>query len=171
MGRPSALLNSWCILARNALSEVIGRAMVKQPVDEELRKWTSEQRQLRAECLSGCSHLAAELLSRLIELAASAWGKSVIEIQRATITPSAARSLADRAIGRLEGLVPLVDPCTRGLDPITIAVACSWFQVSRKTLHRAVRAGALKDYRPPDARANAALLLDPDEIERLYARR
>lgn len=56
-------------------------------------------------------------------------------------------------------------------DPITIAVALGDYSVSAKTIHRAVKAGKLHDYRPAGAPDNAALGLSRAEVASRWPRK
>lgn len=177
MSSSSALLVRWCDGARNALREVIGHAGMGQSIERALGDWRLIARPMRSDCLGGCSHLGDQVLSRLVEafegaeraidLVGAAWAKGALEIHNAGIRPEAVREVALRAIDKLEGLSPILDP-RPATDPITITVACKWFKVSRKTLLRAVEKGKLKNCRPAGDPPNSPFLLDPDEIERHF---
>jgi hypothetical protein len=56
-------------------------------------------------------------------------------------------------------------------DLITTEVAISEYATSRATIRRKIKAGKLRDYRPPNSPANSKLLLSRAELGRLFARK
>lgn len=56
-------------------------------------------------------------------------------------------------------------------DLITTEVAISEYATSRATIRRKIKAGELRDYRPPNSPANAKLLLSRAELGRVFAHR
>jgi len=56
-------------------------------------------------------------------------------------------------------------------DLITVELAAEQFFVSEATIYRRVKAGALRDYRPPGAPKNSKLLLSRAELARHFGRK
>jgi hypothetical protein len=62
-------------------------------------------------------------------------------------------------------------PTDRPDDLVTCEIAVSEYHTSRSTIRRKVKAGELRDHRPPGSPANAKLLLSRAELDRLFARK
>jgi hypothetical protein len=92
--------------------------------------------------------------------------------------PQAKRHLLGKILDEMWPLMVRLDPeaLPAGTGPIpndliTTEVAISEYKTSRVTIRRKVKAGKLRDYRPPNSPANTKLLLSRAELGRLFARK
>lgn len=186
MRSSSGLLERWCADARETLQGGFSRAGCGLPIDDRVHAWRSRALDLRGQCLRLAARDGGVLLLDLVRAfddAVDAVGRAllaatmtVIEWNRHGINPLAARDRAARAIDRLEGFAPILGPTQRSpaatqVETISVCVAVQQFNVTPRTLVRAVADGRLTDHRPASHAPNAPLRLDSVEIARHWPRR
>lgn len=95
--------------------------------------------------------------------------------------PDTKRAKLGRMLDEMYPLLVRLDPtalppaCPAGEpvpdDLITVEIAATEYGVSRSTIRRKVRAGELRDWRPPGASRNAKVYVSRADVERFYTRR
>ncbi len=186
MDAPAELLERWCAVAREALTDGFAKAGCGLPIHEDVQAWRSRALQLHESCLRSCRGVGDSVLAGLlgavenaradVERALHLSTKSVIGWHCLGEQPFAARERATRAIDRLAAFAPALQAAlpkgaVAQAELINVCVALQQFLVSSKTLERAVADGRLTDHRPAGHAPNAPLRLDPVEIARHWPRR
>lgn len=107
-------------------------------------------------------------ITRAINQLEQAWASSSLISQQPQVFP--AMEAVENALKRVELFRPILLKQSPPMSLISVAVAESRYDVSRKTLYRAVEAGRLIDHRQPGHTTNALLLLCENEVAQYWVK-
>ncbi len=108
-------------------------------------------------------------ITRAINQFERAWAPLSLISQQPQVFPT--MKAVENALKRVELFRPILVKQSPPMPLISVAVAESRYDVSRKTLYRAVKAGRLTDHRQPGHTTNALLLLCENEVAQYWEKK